>query len=113
MTKMKQELRIQARELRVKSIEIYFRTILTLLLVIILATAIFVGIIKGVPAGNLTQYLTPISGLAGIAIGYFFGRGAEGRGGDQGTTTGDTSEAGNMDGVEAEAQVDEPPALPE
>jgi hypothetical protein len=45
-----------------------------MLLVGILAVGIVLGIAKGIPAGNLTQYLTPISGLAGIAIGYFFGR---------------------------------------
>lgn len=105
MAKMKQELRIQARELRVKAIEVYFRTVLTLLLVIILATAIFVGIIKGVPAGNLTQYLTPISGLVGIAIGYLFGRGAEGRAADHSNTTGDTSEARKMGSAEEDGSV--------
>lgn len=73
----RQERKIRARELRVRSVEVYFRTALTLILVMILAIAIFVGIIKGVPAGNLTEYLTPISGLAGIAIGYFFGRGTD------------------------------------
>lgn len=74
---LRQISRIRSRELRVKSIETYFRTGLTMVLVAILAVAIIIGIIKGIPAGNLTQYLTPISGLAGIAIGYFFGRGSE------------------------------------
>jgi hypothetical protein len=77
MHELRQVSRAKSRELRVKSVEIYFRTALTLLLISILAVAIVIGIIKGIPAGNLTQYLTPISGLAGIAIGYFFGRGSE------------------------------------
>jgi hypothetical protein len=75
----RQSRKMRVRELRVRSIEIYFRTILTSILVLVLAVTIFVGLVKGVPAGDLTQYLTPISGLAGIAIGYFFGRGTEGK----------------------------------
>jgi hypothetical protein len=79
MRELREASRLRSRESRVKTVEVYFRTGLTLLLVAVLAVAILVGIVEGVPAGNLTQYLTPISGLAGIAIGYFFGRGSESR----------------------------------
>jgi len=73
----KQAHKYRSRELRVRSIEIYFRTGITAVLVGILGVAIFIGIAKGISPQILTQYLTPVSGLAGIAIGYFFGRGTE------------------------------------
>jgi hypothetical protein len=74
---LNQKLKLRSRELRIKTVETYFRTGIAAILVAILAVAIFVGILKKIPAADLTQYLTPISGLAGIAIGYFFGRAAD------------------------------------
>ena len=71
------KIRLRSRELRVRSIETYFRTGIAGVLVAVLAVALFVGIVKGIPAIELAEYVSPISGLAGIAIGYFFGRAAD------------------------------------
>jgi hypothetical protein len=70
-------LKLHSRELRVRTIEAYFRTGIAGILVGVLAVALFVGILKGIPAIELAEYVSPISGLAGIAIGYFFGRAAD------------------------------------
>jgi hypothetical protein len=34
---------------------------------------IVVGIIRQIPASDLAGYVAPISGLAGLAVGYYFG----------------------------------------
>jgi hypothetical protein len=86
---LNQTLKLRSRELRVKTIEVYFRTLITAILVLILAAAIFVGILKKIPAQDMAEYLAPISGLAGIAIGYFFGRAV-----DKGDTGADESDGG-------------------
>lgn len=44
----------------------------------VLVLAVVVGVLAGVQSGvepaTLVQYLSPINGFAGLAIGYFFGR---------------------------------------
>jgi hypothetical protein len=63
---------------RVERAEGYTRLGLALLLVIGTLGLILFGIGTGIEPERLSQYLSPISGLAGIAVGYFFGRGSMG-----------------------------------
>jgi hypothetical protein len=60
---------------RVDSLEARVRAGLALLLVVGTGVAVILGVAMGVAPARLTQYLAPITGLAGIAVGYFFGRG--------------------------------------
>ena len=59
---------------RVEAVEAYMRVTLASLLVIGTLGAVFVGIVVRINPQNLAQYLAPVSGLAGIAVGYFFGK---------------------------------------
>ena len=65
---------------RVATLEAYIRAILAGILVIGTIAAVFVGIVRGISGSDLSQYLAPITGLAGLAVGYFFGRGSVGQG---------------------------------
>jgi hypothetical protein len=59
---------------RVEAVEAYMRVGLTSLLVIGTLVAVGFGIWLHVDQATLTQYLAPVSGLTGIAVGYFFGK---------------------------------------
>src|SRR5215469_5477856 len=63
---------------RVATLEAYMRAALAAILVVGTIAAVFVGILRGITGSDLAQYLAPITGLAGLAVGYFFGRGAAG-----------------------------------
>lgn len=62
------------REAGVRLQEHRVRAGLAALLVLGAVGGVVWGIARGLPAEELAQYLAPISGLAGIAVGYFFGR---------------------------------------
>jgi hypothetical protein len=62
------------REARFRTVETTVRSVLAGILLIGSVGGVFYGVASGTPAQELTQYLAPITGLAGIAIGYFFGR---------------------------------------
>jgi hypothetical protein len=62
-------------------LELFVKVFLAGALVLGTIVAVFVGIIQRLPGDELAQYLSPVSGLAGIAVGYFFGRTASGGGG--------------------------------
>lgn len=49
------------------------RALLTLMLVAGLLVIVLVGMLTDKDAEEVTQYAAPISGLAGIAVGYWFG----------------------------------------
>lgn len=66
----------ERRTARRESLEAYARVFLAAALVLGSIGGVLVGVLGEVPAEELTQILAPISGLAGIAIGYFFGRGS-------------------------------------
>lgn len=66
--------RAAQRELGVTLFEQRVRSVLAGLLVLGAVGGVVWGIARGVPGDQLSQYLAPITGLAGIAIGYFFGR---------------------------------------
>jgi|SRR5215467_180491 len=63
---------------RLSLLEAYMRSGLAGILVLGTIAAVFVGIIRGIPGSDLSQYLAPVTGLAGLAVGYFFGRGSLG-----------------------------------
>ena len=65
---------IADREARFRTVETTVRSVLAGILLIGSVGGVFYGVASGTPAQELTQYLAPITGLAGIAIGYFFGR---------------------------------------
>jgi hypothetical protein len=62
-------------EARISILEAYMRAGLSALLVIGTLVAVFVAIATRIEGDVFAQYLAPISGLAGLAVGYFFGRG--------------------------------------
>lgn len=68
------ELAKEEAEARNKILESRYRAGLATALVAGTVAGVMFGIVKGVPAQELTQYLAPVSGLAGIVVGYFFGR---------------------------------------
>ncbi|MBF6464267.1 hypothetical protein IU427_03610 [Nocardia beijingensis] len=70
------ELIKEEAEARNKILEARYRAGLAAALVAGTVAGVIFGIIKGLPAQELTQYLAPVSGLAGIVVGYFFGRDA-------------------------------------
>jgi hypothetical protein len=59
---------------RVEAVEAYMRVGLASILVIGTLATVLVGILLHISPQNLAQYLAPVSGLAGIAVGYFFGK---------------------------------------
>jgi len=65
---------IADREAKFRTVEATVRSVLAGILLIGSVGGVFYGVASGTPAQELTQYLAPITGLAGIAIGYFFGR---------------------------------------
>ena len=66
--------RIRERQADAANREGNVRFALALLLVLGSVAGVFTGIVAGLPADQVAQFLAPISGLAGIAVGYFFGR---------------------------------------
>jgi hypothetical protein len=52
---------------------------LALILVVGSVGGVIVGIAVGLQASTIAQFLAPITGLAGIAVGYFFGRSSQAR----------------------------------
>ena len=50
------------------------RMLIAAALVAAVILAVFYGLIQGVQPGDYSQYIAPISALAGLAVGYFFGR---------------------------------------
>lgn len=63
-------------ESRIAVLEAYMRAGLAALLVAGLLFAVLFSVLKDVNPSDVAQYLAPISGLAGLAVGYFFGRGS-------------------------------------
>jgi len=59
---------------RVARLDAYMRALLATLLVLGTLGIVFWGVVSGVDAERLAQYVAPIAGLAGLAVGYFFGR---------------------------------------
>jgi hypothetical protein len=49
------------------------RATVTLLLVVSVIAVVIYSIIAGLPAEEMASYLAPLSGLAGLALGYWFG----------------------------------------
>jgi hypothetical protein len=70
------ELIKEEAEAKNKILEARYRAGLAAALVAGTVAGVMFGIVKGLPAQELTQYLAPVSGLAGIVVGYFFGRDA-------------------------------------
>jgi hypothetical protein len=68
--------RVYAQRARVAWIEAWIRAGLAVLLVAGTVAAVFLGIAMRLDPEQLAQYLAPITGLAGLAVGYIFGRGA-------------------------------------
>lgn len=62
--------------------EAQMRVFLAGALVLGTIAAVLLGVILQLDPQKLSLLLTPVSGLAGIAVGYFFGRGASTPGGD-------------------------------
>ena len=62
---------------RVRWFDVRVRSALAFTLVFGTLTIVAVGLIRGTPTNELGGYLAPISGLAGLAVGYYFGRGQE------------------------------------
>jgi hypothetical protein len=58
-------------------VEARYRALLATILVVGVAAGVLYGLLARVPADQLSQYLAPISGLAGIVVGYLFGREAK------------------------------------
>jgi hypothetical protein len=50
------------------------RMLIAAALVLAVILAVFYGLIRGIQPGDYAQYIAPISALAGLAVGYFFGR---------------------------------------
>jgi hypothetical protein len=50
------------------------RMLIAAALVLAVILAVFYGLIRGIKPGDYAQYIAPISALAGLAVGYFFGR---------------------------------------
>lgn len=68
--------RVYRQRARVAWIEAWIRACLAVLLVAGTVAAVFLGIGMRMDPEQLAQYLAPITGLAGLAVGYIFGRGA-------------------------------------
>jgi hypothetical protein len=49
------------------------RAFLTIGLTAAVVAVVITAMIMGVPPGNFAQYVSPITGLAGLALGYWFG----------------------------------------
>lgn len=49
------------------------RAVLTLLLTFSIVIVVIVGLIARLPPGDFAQYVSPLTGLAGLALGYWFG----------------------------------------
>jgi hypothetical protein len=62
----------------VTQLEAYMRAFLAAALVLGTLSIVAYGVIARRPADVLVQYLAPITGLAGLAVGYFFGQSAGG-----------------------------------
>jgi hypothetical protein len=62
------------RDANLHTFEARVRLSLALILLVGAVGGVIIGLLLHLPAGELSQYLAPISGLAGIAVGYFFGR---------------------------------------
>jgi hypothetical protein len=72
--------RLYAEERRV-AVDGRFRGGLAYLIIIALIGITAMGAWRRMPPGDLAQYLSPLTGLAGLAVGYYFGmrdRGAQG-----------------------------------
>ena len=76
-----QELQLQARQAERSDVfqgrETLVRFTIALILVMGAVFGVLFGIIEGLNADEVAQYLAPITGLAGIAVGYFFGRASQ------------------------------------
>jgi hypothetical protein len=79
-TERQHELALQAdrRLYRLVFIESIMRAVLAAILVFGTVGAVFYGIWEGVDSDTLSQYLAPVTGLAGLAVGYFFARATAG-----------------------------------
>jgi hypothetical protein len=69
------------RQAELDNRETIVRFTLALLLVLGSVLGVFAGIVAGLGADEVAQFLAPITGLAGIAVGYFFGRASQVGGG--------------------------------
>jgi hypothetical protein len=58
---------------RVRWFDVRVRSWIAFSLVFGTLVIIVVGIIRQIPASDLAGYVAPISGLAGLAVGYYFG----------------------------------------
>lgn len=61
-------------EYRLKTRETNVRFAIAMILILGAVVGVFAGIVSGMDASEVAQYIAPITGLAGIAVGYFFGR---------------------------------------
>jgi hypothetical protein len=71
------EAEAKANEYKLATRETNVRFAIALILVLGAVVGVFAGIVVGHNAGEVAQYLAPITGLAGIAVGYFFGRASQ------------------------------------
>lgn len=72
------EARLSEERVKIESREAWVRFSLALLLIFGAVSGVILAIAIGLDAQAVAQYLAPISGLAGIAVGYFFGRQSQG-----------------------------------
>jgi hypothetical protein len=70
--------RLSEERVKIESREAWVRFSLALLLIFGAVSGVILAIAIGLDAEAVAQYLAPISGLAGIAVGYFFGRQSQG-----------------------------------
>lgn len=75
------EAQVQAESLYRRTVqagrETLVRFALAMILVIGAVGGVLAGVLLSLDADQVTQYMAPITGLAGIAVGYFFGRASQ------------------------------------
>jgi NAD/NADP transhydrogenase beta subunit len=69
---------LSRERVKIESREAWVRFSLATLLIVGAVLGVLLAIAIGLDAQSVAQYLAPISGLAGIAVGYFFGRQSQG-----------------------------------
>jgi hypothetical protein len=65
-----------AESRRIAHMEAQIRSVIAGILVLATFLIIAYGMMREIQPDALAQYLAPVTGLAGIAVGYFFGRGS-------------------------------------
>jgi len=71
---------VDKMDARMRRLRLWARLVPLYLIVVVLVSYPYVAAITGMSASDMTQYISPVTGLAGAVIGYWFGQTGPGSG---------------------------------